>query len=253
MLTYPEYYRAAVKAAGNDQDAIDRFYNTLFFDFGRKLDVSEVAAQVKQRLDKVPVHKNGLLADYSGIFNFEGLGKLADEIIPVLEKNLYGCNLFVDKIYCYRNHHTGTRSSSWLWHYDNNPDEVVKIIVYLTDVDDKSGPFEYALKANGAPDFRHTTRSGYNHWKKPPNNSRIPEGEIGKTIRVSGEAGTLVVFNNNIVHRANVPSPGKTRDIITLRVRPTIKPVDNYVDSRWTTTSDVSGAVPKDPSIKRQT
>ena len=200
-----------------------------------------------------------MLTDFSDIFSLEGVSVLADEIVPVLEKNLYGCHLFVDKVYCYRNHYFTERSASWLWHWDNNPDEVVKIIVYLTDVDDDCGPFEYVVGANGKPLLKKSTRSGYNNWKKPPNGSRIPEKDVeheirrgGKTVRVTGKAGTVVAFNNNVWHRANIPAEGKHRDIITFRVRPTAKPVSKYVHPKWTTTSDVSGAVPKDPEQLRQ-
>jgi hypothetical protein len=260
MLNYPEYYKKAAENYGSPPGAISKFYQTGIYHIGSLSEryhelVKEVGAQVKNKIDEVEKVKKSLLTDYSDIFSLQGPADLADEIIPRLEKDLYGCHLFVDKIYCYRNHYYPERSSSWLWHWDNNPQEVVKIMIYLTDVDDSMGPFEYMMNPDGSIPIKKTTRTGYNNWKKPPNNSRITEREIdkliksgGKPVRVTGQAGTVTIFNNNVWHRANIPVNGKYRDIITLRVRPTIDPVIRYVDKAWTTTSKVTGAVPKDPA-----
>lgn len=270
MYTYPEYYKAAMTAYGGD---IHGFYKKGVFHpgaFGAVLLnteeefnqlVEHVAGQVAK---KIPSHgkadKSGLLIDFSDIFSLDGVEKLGDFIVPPLEKDLYGCNLYVDKIYSYRNVYCEKRSASWLWHWDNNPDEIFKIIIYLTDVGRDEGPFEFMVDENGDPVMKHSTRTGHDNWNKPPNGSRVLANEIksikdkgGKSVRVTGKRGTVIVFNNNIVHRANVPAKGKTRDIMTLRVRPTLEPMQPYIDPKWTTTSTMTGAVTVDPEIKRQT
>ena len=54
--------------------------------------------------------------------------------VPFLEEKRFGCNLYVDKIYIYRTLRLKKRESSYLWHYDNNPSEIVKNIIYLNEV-----------------------------------------------------------------------------------------------------------------------
>lgn len=263
MLTYSEHYKKAVKEYGGNVSLIDKFYQIGVFDaisLSKKYYelINCLSKQVSDKIDKVESKTPALLTDFDDVFSLNGIIELADEIVPQLEENLYGCHLFVDKIYCYRNHHYKKRYSSWLWHWDNNPQEVFKIIIYLTSVDDECGPFEYISGPDKSVLMKKSTRTGYDNWKKAPNGSRINKEEVqsildrgGSRHRVIGPPGTLTAFNNNIWHRANVPAPGKSRDIITLRVRPTIKPVFSYIDKAWTTTSKLTGAVPKNPERKR--
>ena len=211
MFTYPEYYKASRGDRG--PESLEEFYAKGVFNLG-KMDpefyqtVDSIAEQVSTKITKEgKLDKSGLLIDFSGIFSLDGVEKLGEHITPRLENELYHCNLYMDKIYCYRNVFCEKRSASWLWHWDNNPDEIFKIIIYLTDVDNNQGPFEYMVDENGAPIIKKSTRTGHDNWKKPPNGSRVLDNEIaamkkrgGKAVRVPGKKGTVIVFNNNICH-----------------------------------------------------
>ena len=254
MKSYPEYYQDLL----SDKEDCS-FYNCSIFELGRRSDlfyetVKKIGLDLGKKMDSVEVHSTGLLKDFSEIWELKGLEVLADEICPILEKELYGCNIFVDKVYCYRNIYSAERDSSWLWHWDNNPDEVYKVMIYLSDVGKENGPFEYLVSKNGVPVKKASSRTGISEWKKQ--NSRVGEKEMtrllkaGKTVKVIGEAGTQVAFNNNVVHRANIPYLGMVRDVLILRVRPTKEKLPSYIDPKWTSTSLDGSVVPINPDEK---
>ena len=178
------------------------------------------------------------------------LNAIANTHVPHVENNIFGCNLFVDKVYIYRNTRAPKAESSWLWHYDNNPKEVFKIMVYLTDVDETKAPFQYVKNHLKTP-----TKIGPKNWKPAPNNSRVPKEKIDSSqiATVTGKAGKTFIFNPNCVHRATIPKEG-FRDVLILRVRPCFQSVasEGYVNSKWTTSWESDGAVPKDPAIMKQ-
>jgi hypothetical protein len=265
VLTYPEFFKKARQAYSQDnKPALADFYKSGLYKVshdhseGFMKATESVAAHVGDFFDHSKPKKGELATNFADIFSLEGLPALANEIVPDLEENFFGCHLFVDKVYSYRSH-LAERRASWLWHWDNNPNEVVKIIVYLSDVNDEhDGPFEYIASEEGEAPIVTPSRTGHDNWKPPRNGSRVSDKEMQAyksqgyfpTI-ATGLAGTTVAFNNNCVHRANPPGKGRHRDIITLRVRPTIEKVESYIDERWTTTCEVSGACPKDPSKKK--
>ncbi len=190
-----------------------------------------------------------LSLQYTGDIFSIGLQALANNIVPELENNLYQCNLFVDKVYIYRSVHTDVAASSWLWHYDNNPPTVYKIMIYLTDViDDSYAPFQWL----DMPIFQ-STRLGPSQWFVPPNNSRLTDNQIqvDKIQTIYGPKGTCFIFNPNCGHRGMIPAKGKYRDVLILRVRPTIESVKEYLHPTLTTSFEVSGAVPQNPLIKK--
>jgi hypothetical protein len=256
-MNYLEYYQQARRAYGSDKPSVSNHslfkIDNVSDDYNKN--VNELATEASKRLDKSKRMSNGMAAHTSDVLSLPKINDLANEIVPILESELYGCFLFVDKIYCYRSFHTKNRESSWLWHYDNNPNEVFKIIIYLTDVDKTNGPFEYMVNSDGIAPTKKSSRLGPKHWRAAENNSRIKDSEIanivsegGKPVSVYGPRGSMCIFNNNIIHRANVPDPDRTRDVLCLRVRPTIDSVSSFIDKKHTSTITSSGAVPKDPA-----
>ena len=133
-------------------------------------------------------------------------------------------------------------ASSWLWHYDNCPDEAFKILIYLTDVDAESGAFEYLRhpatgdvvkvgSSRAAPDQVAAPR-----WPR----SRVPPEVVARYAeegyephRVVGPAGTLILFDNNCIHRATVPRT-RHRDAVILNFRPAHERVRPFISERHT-------------------
>ncbi len=200
---------------------------------------------------------DGIMITHSDIWKFKKqIDILCNDIVPYLEENTYGCNLYVDKIYIYRTLNKGIRESSYLWHYDNNPNEIIKNLVYLDDVSVDNSPFQYLEDETGNGFLGECTHLGPNHWMPPPNRSRYKDEQIENKVsnkgfvarKVLGSLGTTVSFNNNVVHRANPVVAGK-RDVINIRVKPTLSKPVTPADPRWTTSYEKSGAVNPDPTL----
>ena len=56
-------------------------------------------------------------------------------------------------------------------------------------------------------------------------------------------------FNNNAIHRVNPIELGY-RDVINIRVKPTLVPAPEFADPKWTTSYDTNGIVERDPERK---
>lgn len=230
VLSLPDHYPALVdrvRAAVREQLSWTR--NCWFFP---KLQ----ASSLPDRTDDLPAVKNGeviavQLQDYGHV---EGLEDICRAVLPQLEARVFGAFLIVDKVYIYRN--LPSRASdqvSWLWHYDNHPAQIRKIMIYLTDVTDETGPFEY-LRApeTGAPLYiPPTPLSGYGRISPGLIQRRLAEGYQGH--KVTGPKGTLVFFEENVVHKANVAKQ-ECRDALFFQVRPATFRPDRYIDPRWT-------------------
>ena len=95
--------------------------------------VEALSQKTKRDFDSMTdSNDDGVLIKHTNIWKFtEELTKLSNIIIPYLEKTKYYCNLYVDKVYIYRTLPLDKRVSSYEWHYDNNPNEVIKTLIYL--------------------------------------------------------------------------------------------------------------------------
>lgn len=262
-MEYKEYLDNARKLSGiNPLPDITEFYwkgihnidNNLLTD-NYKLNVKLLAEKVRTTFDNVSA--GGLSIQYrDDIFELFEIGAIANEIVPILEKDLYGCNLYIDKAYIWRSLSGMQRDTSWLWHYDNNPNEIYKIMIYLTDVSEDCAPFEYIQNSSGLGLMKLGTRQGTKNWKPAPDGGRVSANELdyyfkrgAKQVKVTGNRGTIFVFNNNVIHRANPASRGKYRDVLVIRIKPTEYPVKNYFDRIHTTSFECSGIVNINPEI----
>ena len=77
------------------------------------------------------------------------LQRLGEYLIPQVQQTVFKSYVHVDNIKIYRSEVSNESDiSSWLWHFDNNPQEQVKILIYLTDVEKDCGEFTF-LRKNG--------------------------------------------------------------------------------------------------------
>lgn len=174
-------------------------------------------------------------------FEISEAQELCSILMPQLEAKYFHCHLNVEKAFFYRNVVTDNPPIySWLWHYDNHPKEVHKIIIYLSDVNEDSGPFEY-LHRNGRAKVINPSRTGLDHWTKPKwPRSRVPLEVIDnyiktgyETKKVTGKKGTMILFDDNCVHKANIGKSGY-RDVIAFQFRPAISKMTPYLHPDWT-------------------
>tara|TARA_B100001248_G_scaffold197312_1_gene151807 strand:- start:408 stop:1304 length:897 start_codon:yes stop_codon:yes gene_type:complete len=188
----------------------------------------------------------------------KSIESVSNELIPYLEETMYGCNLYIDKIYIYRTKPLKKKKESYLWHHDNNPNEIVKLIIYLNDVDIFNSPFEYLANESNKGILAQCTRLGPDYWEAPPNDGRL-EKEVEDMIKfnnyhnkkITGDKFTAFAFSNNIIHRANPIIKGY-RDVLNIRVKPTINKPPQYFNSNWTSSFESSGAVNPNPMIDWQ-
>ncbi|MEP7152362.1 MAG: phytanoyl-CoA dioxygenase family protein [Nitrospira sp.] len=154
-------------------------------------------------------------------------------MIPQLERTVFGTYLIVDKIYAYRNLVSRREKQvSWRWHADNHPRQIKKIALYLTDVDQDTGAMEYL----------RSTRTGEALLMEPKpllgvniTDRKLAEYHANgyQPYRLTGKSGTAVLFDDNIVHKANIPIKGY-RDAIFLQIRPCTFRPERYIDEQWT-------------------
>lgn len=195
--------------------------------------------------------EEGIMIQYPDIWSIrDQLETISNFIVPHLEKTMHGCYLYVDKIYIYRTTKC-ERDSSYIWHYDNNPNEIVKNIIYLNNVNENNSPFEYLSNPNGLGHMFNALRTGPDHWHNAPNGSRVNKEveKLRKTgykpVKITGPKGTAFTFNNNTCHRANPIIEGY-RDVINIRVKPTLNRID-FINKKYTTSFEKSGVVGPNP------
>ena len=198
-------------------------------------------------------NEQGIMLQYPDIWNLKKeLETICSYLVPHLEETMYGCHLYVDKVYVYRTTRC-ERDSSYIWHYDNNPDVIVKNIIYLNDVTHENSPFEYLSKPDGRGYMFKAFRTGPDKWENAPNGSRVNK-EVESLItqghkgtKVIGRQGTAFTFNNNAAHRANPIIEGY-RDVINIRVKPTIKKIE-LLNPKYTSSFEKQGVVDCDPEL----
>ncbi|TAJ99296.1 hypothetical protein EPO44_10615, partial [bacterium] len=230
IIELPKNYFDLVARVRDDVQArLEESRQCLFFP---KLKMQAVPEHTKD----IPSVKRGevIAIQLKQYLDIDGLEGFCSSIMKELEQKIYQSYVIVDKVYVYRSLPTSVEEQvSWLWHYDNHPNEILKVMVYLTDVSDRSGPFEYfRLVTNHYPLFiSPKPLLGYSRISPKIIERYLLDGY--EASKVTGPVGTVVVFDNNVLHRATIPKGGY-RDVVVLQVRPAAFRPAQYVDSRWT-------------------
>jgi len=181
-------------------------------------------------------------------FAIDGLHQLCEPLLEQLEQRVYRSYTIADKVYVDRSPITRQLpSASWLWHFDNHPREMLKVMVCLTDVTSGTAPFDYLRdRGSGAPLYGSPLAPLHGL-------ARVPIDEIDRRLadrwvrhEVTGPRGTIVVFDDNVVHRATLARTGH-RDVVVFQVRPVTFRAVPHIDARWTG-SFGHAAIGRDPS-----
>lgn len=112
------------------------------------------------------------------------------------------------------------RMRSMLWHYDGLREGNVKVILYLTDVDHLHGCMVAMQNASAAPytinpQVTSTVIGGAGVFPTIPALWLSELSAMGyEPVCLGGAAGTLVIFDLNIVHRGSRPASGLYRDFV---------------------------------------
>ena len=92
------------------------------------------------------------------------------------------------------------RRSSQRWHRDFNDRHLLKAFLYLGDVDEESGPFEYVPRTAPGSELEHL-------WPwRPLGDNYPPEEELDakvadRAVRFTAPKGTLIFCNTSGFHR----------------------------------------------------
>jgi hypothetical protein len=121
---------------------------------------------------------------------------------------------YVDLWYSVPQQQEAERISSQRWHRDFNDRKLVKAFLYLVDVDEQTGPFQYV--AGSEPGGRHGDEwpwrpLGGNYPPEDELEQRIPEGAFHT---FTGAKGTLLFCNTAGFHRGGFAT-GKPRVLAT--------------------------------------
>ena len=170
------------------------------------------------------------------------INEIYDILLPGIEKNIYSSNVKVIDINAYQNTicKSEKKISSWLWHFDNHPNEFIKIMIYLTDVDENSGPLELMVNKNNEgcklKSNRIKKEDFFNRkqWDDPKyfrgqyNGNRISDRDIRELVekgynqrKILGKKGTVIMFSENLIHRANYATKN-FRNILNTVISPSL-------------------------------
>lgn len=134
---------------------------------------------------------------------------VADRTIDLLER-YFEVPIAYHGVYLRRDMAVQALSSSNLWHLDMEDRRVVKVVVYLTDVDDGDGSFQYIDRARSL-ELRRSLGVTYRLGTDAEMDRLVPEADW---CTVSAPAGTVIISDTALLfHRGHRP---RQRDRVTL-------------------------------------
>lgn len=142
--------------------------------------------------------------------------RMLDPLISPILKAYYRSHYYYRDLVCYRSQSPApSQHGARAWQRDNFPPGCLKATVYLNDVlSESAGPLVYAQGTHAA--FK--PELGRHGPSVPPEEI---EGKHELTPCL-GPRGTVIIFDNNGVHRALPPAHGH-REVITATILPCIR------------------------------
>jgi|GEM_PF-4261943 hypothetical protein len=108
-------------------------------------------------------------------------------------------------------------------------------MIYLNDVGLEQAPFEYLRRAVDGGVIRVSPS-----WPRKYPEGRVPQELIDRykkegyeSYAATGKAGTVLVFDDKIIHKGNYAKQG-FRDVLVLQLEPALFRKKKYIDPRYT-------------------
>ena len=203
--------------------------------------IDSLSVKVKSKFDEFLGDPLGpFCLEIEDPFQYDEVSNILNLVKSQIEEKISSCYLTTNRIQIIRNIHTDReKSSSWLWHYDNNSKFHFKLFIYLSDVDENSSPFQCIARKEGDKEcsFAAVQTSRKSTATLP---AEFPESRVPKSITKSllkkdwkvrsihGPKGTYFFFDPNIIHRATVPNKGFSRDALIYHLHPISSPCSEY-------------------------
>ena len=188
--------------------------------YARRIDEAVASGQVRKNpkapfLTLVPRPLDLLGEGLLDIFD----GPLADELHHHFASHFR--ILWVD---CYRTEPWDRPSSAWLWHIDNVPRPMAKVLLYLTDTKDNGGTTEL-LPVDQSNAFKSSGYTGMDTGARLGDLTELGRAhDIAYTPRrLECAAGDAIVFHTNTLHRGILPLR-RVRDVLSFFVLPSRRP-----------------------------
>lgn len=142
------------------------------------------------------------------------LDQLYKIIILFFEEKVYKQQIKIidEKILTHLNTPNQKIDGAFAWHVDNHPENILNIMIYLTDVGENDGAFQYA----SFKDKDQVIKFNFSN----PKGGILKEHFINdnkekiKINQVEGLKGTIFAFSNCILHRASFPVDNKRTALI---------------------------------------
>tara|TARA_Y100001934_G_scaffold281998_1_gene393898 strand:+ start:7286 stop:8188 length:903 start_codon:yes stop_codon:yes gene_type:complete len=193
---------------------------------------SELAGKIQKRFDELiadPSQRAVTTDPYRHMLNHSV--EQIPEIRQILEgrfacmfERLFQSNFKIFEIETYRNLPNVQYQHQWMWHFDNDAYPVYKLIFYLTDTTVSNGPIAIHSKQSTIELFKDGFYNPY-----APGDRLDMLNEPSRSVKVTGPAGTAVLFQNNCIHRATPPLEG-FRDVVSFMVQPSMETWEQHFD-----------------------
>lgn len=214
-----------------------------------KNDVAELSNYIDANFSKVPQDRFGqsLLSRISDEYISDAVYKILNSNKQKIE-SILGTYFQCYWIRCQRNIALGydLTDDSFGFHTDDNPREIYKIFLYLNDTFESNGAFrtfDYKITKN-------LIKEGFRSYGVSERNSsqRLISGALIHELNViEGEAGTILMFDNNLIHKATVPKKGY-RDIFQIEIYPSTKPLTSR-NVKNSLSKKINKDYPKNPFV----
>ena len=163
-----------------------------------------------------------------GFVSYEEAEKMAPELYKILGPNTpisrvvrqyYGSHYQVYWVHCTRYEPGVVDNDAFTWHADDNPRQILKIFIYLNDTRDENAAFRCFNYSTSRKLFRRGFLSFTPPWRAFSQQFVTDEMVKNELNVFEGPMGTMLVFDNNLVHRATPPREGY-RNMVTIEIMP---------------------------------
>jgi hypothetical protein len=161
-------------------------------------------------------------------------------------RKLYGSEFRIEWLDCYRSY-AGERQAAWLWHIDNVPPYILKVLVYLTDSDIETGVTEFL----SGGDTRLFKSAGYFGVTRDERRTDLAEfarlrNLAYRPISLSMKCGDAIIFNTNCLHRGGAVKRG-FRDVMSFQILPSRISWRQHLEQSGLARVQAAGGFPVDP------
>jgi hypothetical protein len=219
-------YRPQTARSPDIEAAAEAFHRDGFLVLPSRLH-QRAANALRDKVDELFDTDNAVLPIGGGLSRLIDGVERVPEVMDILHgqvteiiETYYRSNYKVYNVSFYRTvPHDGEQESSFLWHFDNSPDQEIKLMIYLDEVSDKTGAFRF----KNLETSERVRRMGFWHRTDYPVAQSILD-DPSTTIIAEGGPGTVILFRQGrVAHKATAPQHSH-RDVATMVVIPSLIP-----------------------------